>query len=159
MTLPTAHTPLSRRRLLLAGALAPWAAQAASPALPPLQVWKDPDCDCCKGWVAHLQSHGFQVTVHETGNAQAQQRLGIPPALRGCHTAEVGGYAIEGHVPAREVLRLLRDKPEALGLAVPGMPIGSPGMDGPAYGGRSQPYQVVLMRRNAAPTVFQNYPG
>lgn len=151
---------LSRRQLLLAASLAPWAAAQANPAkLPPVQVWKDPDCDCCKGWVAHLQAHGFVVTVHNTGNAQAQQRLGIPPALRGCHTAEVAGYAIEGHVPARELLRLLHEKPEALGLAVPGMPMGSPGMDGPAYGGRTQPYQVVLMRRGAAPTVYQNYPA
>lgn len=114
----------------------------------PVEVWKSPTCGCCKDWVAHMQDHGFRVTVHDTGNVEARARLGIPNELGSCHTARVEGYAIEGHVPAEEVRRLLKEKPKAIGLAVPGMPIGSPGMDGPEYGGRKDPYDVLLVRSN-----------
>lgn len=115
---------------------------------PLVEVWKSPTCGCCKDWVAHMQDNGFRVTVHETGNVAARARLGIPNELGSCHTARVEGYAIEGHVPAGDVRRLLREKPKAIGLAVPGMPIGSPGMDGPEYGGRKDPYDVLLVRSN-----------
>lgn len=114
----------------------------------PVEVWKSPTCGCCKDWVAHMQDHGFRVTVHDTGNVEARARLRIPNELGSCHTARVEGYAIEGHVPAEEVRRLLKEKPKAIGLAVPGMPIGSPGMDGPEYGGRKDPYDVLLVRSN-----------
>ena len=84
-------------------------------------------------------------------------KLGIPAALGSCHTARVSGYALEGHVPVREIQRLLREKPKVVGLAVPGMPVGSPGMDGPAYNGRQDPYAVLLVQRDGSTTVFQRY--
>ena len=106
-----------------------------------VKVWKDPNCGCCSGWVDHLRRNGFAVAVFETADMQAvkvQRR--VPAALASCHTAEVGRYIIEGHVPASAIRRLLSEKPEALGLAVPGMPIGSPGMEG----GTPVIYEVVL---------------
>jgi hypothetical protein len=133
-------------------------AQTVPTGKPPLlQVWKDPNCGCCGDWVQHLQASGFLVQVIDTGNIAARKRLGMPDALGSCHTARVGGYVIEGHVPAADILRLLREKPDALGLAVPGMPIGSPGMDGPAYGGRRDPFDVLLVARGGATRVFQRH--
>ena len=151
-----------KRRQLLGAALAAIAGAATaqtSPANKPplLQVWKDPNCGCCGDWVKHLQSNGFLVQVIDTGNVAARKRLGMPDALGSCHTARVGGYVIEGHVPAADILRLLREKPDALGLAVPGMPIGSPGMDGPEYKGRRDPYDVLLVSRGGATRVFQSH--
>lgn len=150
------------RRQLLTAALATLAAttsaQTAPINKPPLlQVWKDPNCGCCGDWVQHLQANGFLVQVIDTGNVAARKRLGMPDKLGSCHTARVGGYVIEGHVPAADILRLLREKPQALGLAVPGMPIGSPGMDGPEYGGRRDPYDVLLVARDGATRVFQSH--
>ncbi|MDW5443503.1 DUF411 domain-containing protein [Polaromonas sp. SM01] len=124
----------------------------------PLEVWKDPECGCCGDWVIHMEANGFQVKVHDTGNSAVRVRLGIPTKLGSCHTALVGAYAIEGHVPAREVRRLLKERPQALGLTVPGMPVGSPGMDGAVYGGRQDPYKVLLMQKNGNTRVFQDYP-
>jgi hypothetical protein len=147
-----------QRRMLLLGAAAiamPIAAFAA-PA-PTVEVWKSPTCGCCKDWVAHLQANGFVVRVHDDGNTDARSRLKIPTALGSCHTAQVAGYAIEGHVPAREIHRLLRERPQATGLAVPAMPLGSPGMDGPAYGGRKTPHDVLLVLRDGSHRVFQSY--
>ena len=154
-----------KRRQLLGAALATLAAlsgsavaQTAPTDKPPLlQVWKDPNCGCCGDWVKHLQASGFLVQVIDTGNVAARKRLGMPDALGSCHTARVGGYVIEGHVPAADILRLLRDKPDALGLAVPGMPIGSPGMDGPEYKGRRDPFDVLLVARGGATRVFQSH--
>lgn len=128
----------------------------AAPA--PLQVWKDPNCGCCKDWIAYLEKNGFATTVIEQGNSAARARLGMPQKFGSCHTALVQGYVIEGHVPAADIQRLLKEKPKALGLSVPGMPIGSPGMDGPAYGGRRDAYQVLLIQRDGSNTVFNNYP-
>ncbi len=125
---------------------------------PQLEVWKDPNCGCCQDWVIHMQAKGFDVKVHDSGNSAARKRLGVPDQLGSCHTARVGGYAIEGHVPAREVQRLLRERPAAIGLAVPGMPVGSPGMDGAIYGERKDPYDVVLIGRNGGTRVYQRYP-
>jgi hypothetical protein len=122
-----------------------------------LQVWKDPQCGCCQAWVEHLQSHGFTVVVHDVGNTAVRKRLGMPEPMGSCHTALVGGYVIEGHVPAADIERLLRQKPKALGLAVPGMPIGSPGMDGPVYKGRKDAYQVLLVQRDGSTRVFASY--
>ncbi|MFC5519601.1 DUF411 domain-containing protein [Polaromonas jejuensis] len=136
---------------------------------PAIEVWKDPDCGCCKDWVKHLEANGFQVRVHDSGNTAARTRLGVPEKLGSCHTAQVGakidaktgtpvaGYAIEGHVPAREIHRLLKERPSAIGLAVPGMPVGSPGMDAPIYGGRKDPYDVQLIQRDGSTTVYQSY--
>ncbi len=124
---------------------------------PQLEIWKDPDCGCCKDWVTHLQANGFQVKVHDSGNTAARTRLGVPEKLGSCHTALVGGYVIEGHVPARDIQRLLKERPKAVGLAVPGMPVGSPGMDAAVYGGRKDPYDVLLILADRSTRVFQSY--
>ena len=124
---------------------------------PKVEVWKDPSCGCCGDWVLHLQANGFQVHMHDTGNDVARKHLGIPEKLGSCHTALVDGYAVEGHVPAREIKRLLKERPQAIGLAVPGMPVGSPGMDGPIYGGRKDAYSVLLVQRNGNTSVYQSY--
>lgn len=152
-----------KRRTLLSAALLGQAsaalAQNRAAHKPPLmQVWKDPQCGCCGNWVGHLQSQGFLIQVMDSGNTAARRRLGMPDKLGSCHTARIGGYVIEGHVPAADILRLLREQPDALGLAVPGMPIGSPGMDGPEYKGRRDPYDVLLVLRGGATQVFQHYP-
>lgn len=123
-----------------------------------MQVWKDPNCGCCKDWIAHLEKNGFEATVIDQGNNAARARLGMPQKFGSCHTALIQGYVIEGHVPAADIQRLLKEKPKALGLSVPGMPIGSPGMDGPAYSGRRDAYQVLLIQRDGSTTVFNTYP-
>lgn len=158
---------MQRRQALatLAGAVgAAWlpAAWAQGPATtngnkPQIEVWKDPDCGCCKDWVTHLEANGFAVRVNDSGNAAARARLSMPTKLGSCHTGLVDGYAIEGHVPAREIIRLLREKPAVLGLAVPGMPVGSPGMDGAVYGDRRDPYDVLLVSRDGSTRVYQSY--
>jgi hypothetical protein len=122
-----------------------------------VEVWKDPNCGCCKDWVAHLETNGFQVRVNEVGNSAIRTRLGIAETLGSCHTALVDGYAIEGHVPAKEIRRLLKEHPKAIGLAVPGMPAGSPGMDGAIYGKRRDPFDVLLVLQGGKTTVFQSY--
>jgi hypothetical protein len=104
-----------------------------------------------------MEAAGFQFKVHDIGNTGARARLGLPQKLGSCHTALVGGYVIEGHVPAADVRRLLQQKPNALGLAVPGMPVGSPGMDGPVYGNRRDPYDVLLVARDGSTRVFSSY--
>ena len=151
----------SRRRLLAsAAALAalPAAAWAQAPSPIAVEVWKSPTCGCCKDWIKHIEAQGqFKAVVHEVGNTQARARLGIPLQLGSCHTAKVGPYAIEGHVPARDMLRLLKERPDAIGLAVPGMPIGSPGMDGPEYGGQRDPYAVLLVLRDGSTRAFAKY--
>ena len=124
-----------------------------------VEVWKDPNCGCCQLWVEHLQAHGFKVEVRDVGNTAARKRLGMPESLGSCHTATVSGYVIEGHVPAADIRRLLRDRPLALGLSVPGMPIGSPGMDGPEYKGRKDAYDVLLVQKDGSSRSFQRYSG
>jgi hypothetical protein len=152
---------LSRRTALAAGLATGLAALSlplwAAPERGTIQVWKDPSCGCCKDWVAHLEQAGFKVTVNETGNAGARKRLGMPEKLGSCHTGEIAGYALEGHVPAKDIQRLLREKPKALGLAVPGMPVGSPGMDGAVYQGRKDPYDVLLVAKNGTASIYQSY--
>ncbi len=124
-----------------------------------VQVWKDPNCGCCHLWVEHLQASGFKVEVRDVGNTAARKRLGMPEEFGSCHTATVGGYVIEGHVPAADIHRLLKERPVALGLSVPGMPIGSPGMDGPEYKGRKDAYDVLLVQKDGSTKSFQRYPG
>ncbi len=148
-----------KRRTLLTGTLAALtgvqvAAQVPSPTV---EVWKDPNCGCCGDWVLHLQDNGFAVKVMDSGNSAVRKRLGLPDRLGSCHTARVAGYVIEGHVPAREIRRLLKEKPAALGLAVPGMPVGSPGMDGAVYGDRRDPFDVLLVARDGSTRVYQSY--
>lgn len=154
----------NRRRFLLAAttlALPGLAsAQAKNPSptpLPVMQVWKDPNCGCCHDWVERLQAEGFTVQVFDTGNTAMRQRLGLPMKYASCHTARIGGYVIEGHVNPREIRRLLAEKPDAIGLAVPGMPVGSPGMDGEVYGNRRDPYDVLLVQRDGTARVYASY--
>jgi hypothetical protein len=133
---------ITRRSAILAavGALIPAGATGAAEE-PLMTVHKDPTCGCCAGWVLHLQKAGFVTKVLETRDIGAvKTRLGVPDDLAACHTAVVSGYVIEGHVPAAALRRFLAEKPSATGLAVPGMPIGSPGMEG----GNPEPYDVIL---------------
>lgn len=139
------------------GAAAPLWARTPAPATMAVEVWKDPSCGCCGDWIDHVQANGFKVTTHDSGNNAVRARLGLPAKFGSCHTALVGGYVVEGHVPAADVKRLLKEKPNALGLAVPGMPVGSPGMDGPAYGGRRDAYDTVLVLRDGSSRVFQSH--
>ena len=104
-------------------------------------------------------SNGFKVKVNETGNNAARARLGVDKKYGSCHTGLVGGYALEGHVPASEIKRVLRDKPAAIGLAVPGMPVGVPGMDGAVYGGRKDAFDVLLLAKDGSTKVYQHYEG
>lgn len=145
------HTPFA---LLAVGTLLSPGAQAAAPMV---DIWKDPSCGCCLDWVKHLNANGFATRVHDEGNAAARQRLGIPAKFGSCHTAQVDGYAIEGHVPAADLRRLLKERPRAVGLAVPGMPIGSPGMDGAVYGDRRAPYDVLLVLAGGGSRVFSSH--
>ncbi len=148
------------RRLAAATALAVLPAlPALAPAQPPVsvQVWKTPACGCCEDWIRHMRENGFDVAAHEVNDTSAVRRHAGMDGYGSCHTAVVDGYAIEGHVPARDVRRLLAERPDAAGLAAPGMPLGSPGMDGPEYGGRKTPHDVLLVDRTGRATVWRPY--
>ncbi|MBL8497762.1 DUF411 domain-containing protein [Nitrosomonas sp. JL21] len=116
------------------------ASQAAATAT--VEVYKSPTCGCCAKWVDHMRDHGFTVNTHDVGNKEIRKKSGISESLGSCHTALVNGYAIEGHVPAPDIIRLLKEKPKAVGLSVPDMPHGTPGMEG----ARSDPYNVLLIK-------------
>ncbi|MDE2600276.1 MAG: DUF411 domain-containing protein [Rhodocyclaceae bacterium] len=132
-------------------------AQAAGPQV---EMWKTPTCGCCKDWVRHLEDNGFDVKVHDVADTSAQRAaLGIPSELGSCHSARVEGYALEGHVPASEIKRLLKERPKAVGLAVPGMPLGAPGMDDPAYRGVKHEYRVLLVDKSGSYRNYRPYPG
>lgn len=125
------------------------------PDLPVITVYKSPTCGCCQGWVEHLQHDGFRVEVVEmTDRSGIAQGRGVPRDLGSCHTAVVGDYVVEGHVPAGDIRRLLEEAPDAAGIAVPGMPIGSPGME---QGDRIDPYDVVLIGRDGSRSVFASH--
>ena len=129
--------------------------QAAEPIA--IDVHRDANCGCCKDWIKHLEDNGFTVNDHvEADMTAVKQRLGVPPRLASCHTGVIDGQFVEGHVPAADILKL-RQRPELLGAAVPGMPVGSPGMDGPAYGGHRDAYAVLLVQRDGRSTVFEQY--
>jgi len=133
-----------------------WLLRGAGAPAPAVTVYKTASCGCCGAWVAHLQAAGFVTEVHDVADLQAvKTRLGVPQSLGSCHTATVGGYVIEGHVPATDIARLLAQRPAAKGLAVPGMPLGSPGME---HGDRQEPYRVLLWGAGAART-FAEYPS
>jgi hypothetical protein len=151
------NVSLLRRRAVLFGALLTSLAAAATPSKRLVEVWKSPTCGCCKDWIAHLEANGFAAKIHDVGNTGVRGRRGLPAALGSCHTALVGGYAIEGHVPAADIQRLLAERPQAIGLAVPGMPVGSPGMDGAIYGDRRDAYDVLLVVREGDTRVFASY--
>ena len=144
-----------RKKMSLA--LAPLALLACvqSAAAATIEVVKSPYCACCTHWVDYLRAEGFEVRVTETEDVTpTARRLGVPDDLRSCHTASVGGYAIEGHVPAADIRRLLDERPQAAGIAVPGMPIGSPGME---QGDVRQPYATILFTREGRQTVFARH--
>ena len=146
-----------KTKLLLFGSLALglilfWNTYAAEPSI---IVYKDANCGCCSIWADHLTANGFQVTVHDVDNiSYYRQRHGVPAALSSCHTAIVDGYTIEGHVPAADIHALLEERPEARGLAVPGMPLGSPGMD---TGPDREPYSVFLFDDTDSHSVYREY--
>ncbi len=124
--------------------------------LPVMLVNKSPTCGCCELWVEHMEKAGFKVEINDTDDmGPIKQRVGVPYGKGSCHTAEVGGYFIEGHVPAEDIKRLLAERPDAKGLAVPGMPAGSPGMELPD--GRSQPYTVELVAKDGTTSAFSNH--
>lgn len=139
---------------LFALGLAPAAARAT--ALPQVMVYRDPGCGCCESWAAILRQAGFALTIADDARrADLLGDIGIAPQYASCHTALIGAYAIEGHVPVREILRLLAEKPQgAIGLAVPGMPVGSPGMGPPEGGDR---YDVLLLARDGSSSIYASY--
>jgi hypothetical protein len=137
---------------LTTGAAAP--SLDAAPKEPTITVYKDPSCGCCKSWIAHLVKYGYRVDAKDTpAMAEVKRTLGVPDALTACHTAVVNGYLIEGHVPAADIARLLKEKPKVAGLAVPGMPMGAPGMEGP----RQEHYQVLSFDKNGKTRIFASY--
>ena len=124
-------------------------------ARPRVTVFKDPGCGCCKSWVEHLRTHGFDVAVRDTSDVAGAKRTGrVPEQLHSCHTAFVNGYVVEGHVPAADIQRLLREKPKVAGIAVPGMPAGSPGME---MGTRVEKYDVIAFGRDGTTRVFARH--
>jgi hypothetical protein len=140
--------------LALTTGAAPPSATGAADKKPTITVYKDPGCGCCKSWIEHLIKHGYRVDAKDTPEMTTIKRtLGVPDALSACHTAVVNGYLIEGHVPAADIARLLKEKPKVAGLAVPGMPMGSPGMEG----SRTQHYQVLSFDKAGKTKVFASY--
>ena len=148
---------MTRKTFLRALTAAPaLVAVRALAAAPKIQVYKTPTCGCCAQWVKHLQANGFEVSVKEVPDTgEYRRQFGVPEKLLSCHTGVVEGYALEGHVPAAEIQRLLKERPKAKGLSVPGMPMGSPGMEGPV----SQAYSVMLFDAEGHASVYKSYPG
>jgi hypothetical protein len=119
-------------------------------------VYKNAQCGCCKGWVEHLRQNGFEVTANDVDDLAAiKSKLGVPAALGSCHTAVVGRYVVEGHVPAADIRKLLEEKPQVVGIGVPGMPIGSPGMEVP--GRVSDRYNVTAFTKDGTQRVFASH--
>jgi hypothetical protein len=149
--------PMTRRQLL--GTLSILAATGSRPLAqkgPAIQVYKDPTCGCCSLWVEHLRKAGFSATVNDVENMDAiKTKHGVPRQTRSCHTAIVGGYVIEGHVPVADVQRLLKERPAIVGIGVPGMPIGSPGMEVASV--KPQPYDVLAFNKAGETTVFASH--
>ena len=127
----------------------------AAEELPTVEVYKSPSCGCCGFWVEHMKQSGFKVNIHDVRDVTpVRQNFGVADAMASCHTAVVGGYAIEGHVPAADVKRLLRERPKAAGIAVPGMVQGSPGME---QGHGKDPYNVMLFKSGGKSSVFAQH--
>jgi hypothetical protein len=132
-------------------------AAAASESTPAIEVWKSATCECCGNWVKHLEANGFAVKVNATEPTMLERikkEAGIPGKLASCHTAKIDGYVVEGHVPAPDIERLVAEKPDAIGLTVPGMPLGSPGME---QGGVFDPYDVLLLKKDGTTEVFAKH--
>jgi hypothetical protein len=151
------ETAMNRRQALLGLLALPAVARIACAAtLPTVVVNKTPTCGCCGLWVKHLEAAGFAVEVHDFDNlGPIKERVGVPFGMGSCHTAEVDGYFVEGHVPADDIKRLLRERPEAKGLTVPGMPAGSPGLEVPS--GRVDRYDVLLVGKDGKTSVFATH--
>lgn len=141
------------------GAVSLGSASVAYAAAETITVWKTPSCGCCKAWVAHLRKNGFDVVTNDVNDTTAiRKKLGLPDQFGSCHTAKLGEYVLEGHVPAEDIRKLLLDKPQARGLAVPGMPLGSPGMEGTgSYAGIRHAYNVLLVLNDGSSRVFKSY--
>lgn len=123
-----------------------------------VEVWKSPTCGCCNFWIDHLKENGFEVKANDTGNQAVHSELKLQPQLQACHTALVDGYIIEGHVPAQDIKRLLTEKPsDAVGLIVPAMPIGSPGIDQPKHNGVKEKYHVLLLKKDGSTSIFNTH--
>lgn len=129
--------------------------QGARAGMPDIEVFKSAYCGCCSKWTEHLRESGFTVTEISTENVPAvRTQLGMPERYGSCHTAKVGHYVIEGHVPANDIKKMLRESPKAIGLAAPGMPQASPGMDIP----NAEPFDVLLIDANGRDSVFSTFP-
>lgn len=123
-----------------------------------VEVWKTPTCGCCAAWVSHLEENGFTVKVNDVDNTDSfRAALGMPQEYGSCHSAKVNGYAIEGHVPASDIKKLLTEKPDAVGLTVPAMPMGSPGMEHPDFPEKRAEYDVLLVNKGGAFTIYKHY--
>lgn len=150
-----------KRRTLLQAALIGAALPLASIGLraagkPQITVYKTPGCSCCREWIVHLEKNGFAVVANDVpGTEPYRERFGVPRSLASCHTGVIDGYAIEGHVPAEEIKRLIAEKPKARGLSVPGMPVGSPGME--VRGERRDAFDVVLFDDAGGKQVYRHY--
>ena len=142
---------LNQYALLLISLLGASAAMAQATVV---EVFKSPYCGCCGKWVEHMRQNGFEVKAHDVEDVPAvRQKLGMPDRLGSCHTAKIGGYVVEGHVPAADIQRLLKEKPKALGLSVPSMPRGSPGMES----SKPIPYQTLLVQSDGSTRVFAQH--
>lgn len=133
-------------------------ALAAPDASLAIEVWKSPTCDCCQKWADYLTDNGFLVVTRDTTHGmlnRLKQQVGIGPKIASCHTGLIGGYTIEGHVPADDIKRLLAERPDAVGLTVPDMPLGSPGMEQPD--GTTEPYDVLLVKKDGSTEVFARH--
>jgi len=130
-------------------------ASTAAFAAEEITVYKSPTCGCCKKWISHLKSNGFKVTAYDVKDvAPIKQRSGVKPSQASCHTALIGGYVVEGHVPAKDIKRMLKEKPNITGLTVPGMVVGSPGME---QGSRKDPYKVMTINKSGPSKVYAEY--
>ena len=145
---------MNRKTFLYTVLCLPLLSRQSTAATPRVTVYKDPTCGCCGKWAEHLRSNGFDVAIQETKDLAAyRKKYGVPESLASCHTAVVDEYAVEGHVPAREIQRLLKERPKAKGLAVPGMPVGSPGMEAT----KAQAYSVMVFDDAGRSQVYQSY--
>ena len=146
-------------RYVVAIAIAAASLAACSKSLPPdapqMVVYKTSTCQCCSRWLAHLHDHGIATRVELTSDlAPIRSKLGVPESLASCHTGVLGAYLVEGHVPAEDIQRMLKAKPSAKGIAVPGMPVGSPGME---MGDRHDPYDVLLFDGTGKTQIFAHH--